>query len=439
MHLEGNALLSIPIALLDAVTFALFFERFLGRKYGLIRLYVVTYSAYFVINICLSLFYLGILAAFSVIIGFTIAYTLYKGTRMQRLFCGGLLTAYVFVSETVTVLASSYFLGYSLVEIAANPLVFYVGAFVAKTIALGLVIFISSNRLKPLSPVPYYYHLLLLLITYICVFLSYAVYFFVNQSEAPATMIHVISELAIIVLSILVFFVFEKFQRYAEQETYTTVIEQQLSQDERRFYLIDSQIAEIQNLKHDLTNHLMCIRRLSTTQQYDMLNNYLDEYLPKAEKVITRSYTGKPSVDSILSEKVAIAEYGNINVILNVSVLPDFYFSPVHLNVILGNALDNAIEACNKLPDDHSRYISLDIKAEENWLSIRVVNSSLPVNVKDGSIPLTDKEDKAHHGLGLNIVNQLVRRNEGVMHCKYENGEFMFLVRIRSKPGGSIL
>jgi len=358
---------------------------------------------------------------------------------MQRLFCGGLLTAYVFVSETVTVLASSYFLGYSLVEIAANPLVFYVGAFVAKTIALGLVIFISSNRLKPLSPVPYYYHLLLLLITYICVFLSYAVYFFVNQSEAPATMIHVISELAIIVLSILVFFVFEKFQRYAEQETYTTVIEQQLSQDERRFYLIDSQIAEIQNLKHDLTNHLMCIRRLSTTQQYDMLNNYLDEYLPKAEKVITRSYTGKPSVDSILSEKVAIAEYGNINVILNVSVLPDFYFSPVHLNVILGNALDNAIEACNKLPDDHSRYISLDIKAEENWLSIRVVNSSLPVNVKDGSIPLTDKEDKAHHGLGLNIVNQLVRRNEGVMHCKYENGEFMFLVRIRSKPGGSIL
>jgi len=183
----------------------------------------------------------------------------------------------------------------------------------------------------------------------------------------------------------------------------------------------------------------MCIRRLSTTQQYDMLNDYLDEYLPNAEKVIARLYTGKPSVDSFLSEKVATAEYSNIKVTLNVSVLPDFYFNPVQLNIILGNALDNAIEACNKLPDDHSRYISLDLKADENWLNIRVVNSSLPVNVEDGGIPLTDKEDKAHHGFGLNTINQLVRRNNGIMHCKYENGEFIFLVRIRSEPGGSVL
>jgi len=439
MQLEGSSLLSIPVAFFDAFTFALFFKRFLGKKYNSRRPYILAYILYFVLNVNLSVFYMDILAAFSVISCFIIAYTLYNGTRTQRIFCGGLLTAYLFVSETVTMLVISFSIGYTLTEIAANTLLFYTGAFVAKAIALCLALFISSNRAKPLNPVPFYYHLLLLVITYISVGLSYAVFFFVSQSDASATIFHVFAEIAVVVLSILVFFVFEKLQKYAEQETYTTVIEQQLSHNERRFNLIDSQITEIRGLKHDLTNHLICIRRLSADKQYDKLNDYLDEYLPKTSEVITNSYTGKPSVDSILSEKVAAAEYGNIEVKLNVNVLPEFSYSPVHLNIILGNALDNAIEACYKLPEDRVRYISLDLKIEEGWLYIRIVNSSVPVKITAGGFPLTDKTDNAHHGLGLNIVNQLVHRNDGIMHCKYEDGDFILLVRIKIASDGYAL
>jgi len=434
-----SILLSIAIASIDAFTFALFFERFLGRKYGSGRLYFIVYFLYLALNVCLSMLYMEVIAAFSVISCFGISYSLYSGTRTQRIFCGGLLTAYLFVSEIATMLALSFFFEYALVDVASNALVFYAGAFVSKTVAIGIAVFISSNRLKPLTPVPHYYHMLLLAITYICVGLSYAVFFFVNQSDAPATAIHVLSELAVFVLSILVYFVFENFQKYAEQETYTTVLIQQLSHDERRFRLIDSQISEIRGLKHDLTNHLMCIRRLSNDQQFENLSDYLDEYLPKAEDVVTKLYTGIPGLDSVLSEKTAIAEYGNIRVDINIEVPLEFSFSPVHLNIILGNALDNAIEACNKLPNHHNRYISLDMKTDCDWLDIRMVNSSLPVKIVPGGLPLTDKADKAHHGMGLSIINQLVCRNDGAMLCRIEDEEFVLLVRIKCGLGGGAL
>ena len=434
--MDTSMLLHIPVAACETVTLVLFFKRFLEKKGKSNSPYIAAYAGYFIFNIALSILYPGILGVYSVLSCIVIPLALYKGTRTQRVFCGGLLTAYFFVSEILTMLALSLAFGLALSEFAENAFIFYAGAYTSKALSLFLAFIVSGGRKKTLSPVPFYYHLLLLFIIYICAGLSYFDVVLVNQSGNPATILHVLSETAVVVLSILVYFVFVKYQEYAERETYTAIVEQQLQQDESRFRLIDSQAAEVRGLKHDMVNHLTSIRRLSANEEYEKLNEYLDEYMQKTADVISQSITGTPSVDALLSDKIDVAVKDGIELEANTGSLPELTISPVHLNIILGNALDNAIEACRKLPVGAVRRIVLDMEAEGGWLHLRVKNSSLPVRAPGGDLPVTDKEDGANHGLGLNIVKRLVERYGGAMHCGYENGEFELIARLRQTPAG---
>ena len=430
MRFDTSMLLHIPIALCDTLVLSIFLKRFLGKRKDSEQIYIITYLIYFITNVTLSILYPDIIVVYSVVSCLIIPYILYNGTRVQRIFCGGLLTAYLFVTEIATLMAFSFFSKNTFAENADNSVLFYSGAFVSKAIMFVIAFFISIRRKTSLSPVPFYYHLLLLFIIYICVGLSYVNVILVNLSGEPVTIYHLLSEIAIIMMSILVFFVFERFQIFAEHEEHTAIIEQHLSHDESRFYQINAKNDELNGLRHDLVNHLTSIRGLTFEKQYDKLIDYLDEYLPKALGVLLDSITGNPSVDVLLSEKIAVAENENIDIKLNIKTSLDISVSPVHLNIIVGNALDNAIEACRKLPDYTARYIIFDIKTENEVLGLRVVNSSLPVKIVAHELPRTDKDDKNHHGMGLNIVKQLIDRYGGSMRCSYENGEFIFYMRI---------
>jgi sensor histidine kinase regulating citrate/malate metabolism len=104
--------------------------------------------------------------------------------------------------------------------------------------------------------------------------------------------------------------------------------------------------------------------------------------------------------------------------------------SPVHLNIIFSNTLDNAIEACRRLPSGAKRYIALELKIEGRSLYIRIKNSSLPVEMADGELPVTSKRDKLRNGLGLATVKRLIEQYAGVMLCEYKDEEFVFFARI---------
>lgn len=434
IYLDGSVLLHVPVAVIDTLTFALFFKRFLGEKHNTLRPYILAYSAYLILNVILSTLYPDILPAYSVISCLVIPYVLYSGARMQRVFCGGLLTAYLFVSEILTMLALSFVIRRTMPEIAGNAFFYYTGAFISKAVSLVLALVISRNRKSAFVLAPSYYNWLLLAIIYICVGLSYFDLKLVKQSGSHAAGFHVLSVFAIFVLSILVFFVFKKFQEYAEREAYTAIVEQHLQEDECRFRLIASQDKEILGIKHELVNHLTSIRGLSANKQYGQLNDYLDEYIRETTGVLSRSITGMPSIDALLSEKIAVAESEGAEFSASIGALPELLISPVHLNMILGNALDNAVEACRKLPDGMRRYISLCIEAEGDWLYVRIANSSLQVKIGAGGLPGSDKGDRLRHGLGLNIAKRLIERYEGAMHCECGGGEFAFLAQMRQTP-----
>ena len=434
MLFELTDLLHLPVSLCNAAVFSIFFSRFLGTRYNSKKLYTAVYSIYFLVNAAFSILMPEAVSLLTIATCFCFPVLLYTGTIVHRVVCGGLLTAYAFVTDSLVMLTSSFIFKYTASALRADAFMYFIGAYSSAVVLLCMTLIITKRRRTSLSATPNKYYLALALIVWICAGLSFGAVSIVEQSGNPAGLAQLLSETAIAALSVLVFFVFESYQVHAEQKEHTALVEQQLLQEEQRFMLIDEQHREVMAIKHDITNHMTSIRELLAELQYDEATKYLNEYIAQTSPVLKRSITGKPSVDVLISGKIAIAESAGIMFEIKSDKLLEVRISPFHLNIILSNAIDNAIEACRKLPGGADRYISLGMKTESDNLCIRIINSSLPTKIAAGGLPATSKDDSLHHGYGLSAIKRVVEHYDGAILCAYDNGEFTLYVQIMNRP-----
>ena len=140
-----------------------------------------------------------------------------------------------------------------------------------------------------------------------------------------------------------------------------------------------------------------------------------DEYLLDVGREFARKYSGNFIVKAhkVLDSSVDTFKYDS-----------DLAFQSGHLAIIFGNLLENALEACRKLPQEQ-RYIILETTYIEEMLQICIKNSSPKKFKKDNSGRyLTTKKDTSCHGIGLASVEQALADYDGELFTQYENGEF---------------
>ena len=97
----------------------------------------------------------------------------------------------------------------------------------------------------------------------------------------------------------------------------------------------------------------------------------------------------------------------------------------VDLTILISNTLDNAIEACEKLPEE-DRRIFVQVLLEEDVLFYAVRNRSLPVNVQPGQLPVTTKIPPSLHGYGLENVRTTLKKYSSLYAINYADGWFGF-------------
>jgi len=85
--------------------------------------------------------------------------------------------------------------------------------------------------------------------------------------------------------------------------------------------------------------------------------------------------------------------------------------------------MDNAIEACRKLPEDIYRRIEIEVRYKNNRLAIRISNTSELVEIIDNHC-VTTKQDKLLHGYGLSNIQKIVDENNGNMVLQYKDSMF---------------
>ncbi len=185
---------------------------------------------------------------------------------------------------------------------------------------------------------------------------------------------------------------------------------------------------DIRRLYHDMKNHLLVIKRMAGEKE--SLEEYLSQLLPRFEDYERNISTGNTTLDTLLSEKIQRASLSRIqfNVCLNLKELD--FVSGADLVTIFGNAVDNAIEAVQQLPQEQERVIYIKSSSFANMHVLRFSNPySGNVEITDGSI-VTSKTDSAVHGIGLSSIQNAVMRYNGSVTVNADNDSKEFTLTI---------
>lgn len=196
--------------------------------------------------------------------------------------------------------------------------------------------------------------------------------------------------------------------------------------------VIKKQRDEVQNIyqtmrawRHDYHNHMQSIKAMLEMGKKVELSEYLDNLEKDLDSIDIAIRTGNVGLDAILSSKVSIARKNNIEVNCTAKVPSDLKISDVHLCAIVGNLMDNAIEACEKIPGAtaaNPRFIRVYIGLFKSQLYISVTNSTCEKHRKRLSELVTSK--LGEHGFGLRRIDKLAEKYDGYVNRKNEPGIF---------------
>ena len=177
------------------------------------------------------------------------------------------------------------------------------------------------------------------------------------------------------------------------------------------------------SLKHDIKNHIGAIGAFIQNNEMPKVLDYINQL----EEHITFNNTfidsGNLVIDSILNYKLDFVKTIGAKIDLDILVPLDLDLKSFDMVVILGNLIDNAIEALNKI--DKNKVFSLSIKYDLGILIINCKNTfDGDISIKNGKL-VTSKIDIKNHGLGLKNIESVLGNYNGAMEYSYDENIFM--------------
>lgn len=223
-----------------------------------------------------------------------------------------------------------------------------------------------------------------------------------------------------LLLLILLFGITEKSKEQKEKETM-----QKMLHEKEEDMILSKKNIELINLKaHDLKHQLDVLKNLSEPEKESHIDNIEQELDIYASIPKTKSNL----VNLALTKKALYCQKHSIRLNYMVDDVDLSFFDEVDFYTMMGNILDNAIEALLKCPDKEKRVIFFSIRQEEGFLSLHETNYSIAPLVMKDNFPLTSKENKDYHGFGLRSIRYIAEKYGG--NLKIETEGDMFVLNI---------
>lgn len=193
--------------------------------------------------------------------------------------------------------------------------------------------------------------------------------------------------------------------------------------------LVDKHYAEVETMyrkmrgwRHDYHNHIQVLKAHMELGRYEEAKQYLTMLNDDLTTVDTVVKTGNVMVDAILNSKLTMIKEKDINVDATAIVPQDVPFSGIDLSVLIGNLLDNAMEACAQVSNKDERFIRIYIDIVKKQLYISVTNSMDGRARRKGLQYLSTKAGL--HGFGLLRIDRIASKYGGFINRQNEEGVF---------------
>ena len=221
-----------------------------------------------------------------------------------------------------------------------------------------------------------------------------------NNSQGDILCLVVVTLL--FVLNILVFEIFDKLLQITEEKNQQEIMLVEAKAKEQYYQEVEANDKKVRSIRHDLKNRLIAMASDSND-----VKEVVSELISDLDTDDNTIYTSNAVFNNIIKNKIAVATKKNIKCYVSVAIPQKLKINYGDVGILLGNLLDNAIEACEKTKES---FIDLKIKYVKNTIFISINNSK---NSEKVNIESTSKEDKENHGYGIYNIRNIVRQYGG--------------------------
>lgn len=174
--------------------------------------------------------------------------------------------------------------------------------------------------------------------------------------------------------------------------------------------------------RHDYHNHMQKIRAHLALKEYKEVDRYVDLMETELSEIDFTYKTGNTGVDAMLNSKLTLAEKNGLRIKCDAMLPKELSVNQVDLCVLLGNLIDNAIEACDKLEEEERRFLRIYMCVRKQQLYISVSNATNEVIRKLDKEYISNK--RGNHGHGLKRIDLIVDKYQGYINRQNEPGVF---------------
>lgn len=186
-------------------------------------------------------------------------------------------------------------------------------------------------------------------------------------------------------------------------------------------------ITSLQIKCHDLKHQIAAIRSEAGKASFDRYIDRLEDSIIEYGTVVE---CGNETINVVLTEKNILCSTCGVKFSYLIDGTLFDFMTEMELYSLFGNALDNALESCNKVRDPEKRVISLKAMARNGMVVLHVENFfDEPLNMVDG-MPVTTKGG-AGHGFGLRSIREIAEKYGGIATVQAEQHIFKLTVILR--------
>ena len=323
----------------------------------------------------------------------------------------------LFISEALVAMGIGLS-GFSFFEKTQNGSYFLL--FVSQIILWGVTLVIGKFKsVKVNMPVPKEFVVAAIMTPVTSVFLEILIFQQKNIDEK----IVMASLICVILLNFIMIYLYDSLSKTFEERAQMEIVRRERTYYHNQSELLKKNEEDLRQFRHDIKNKILVIDQMLDKNEEERIHSYISQMTDKLNSTKMYSQSGNIVIDSILNYKLSKAEKQGVNVRANVVLPEKIEIEDDDIVIILGNLLDNAIEATEHLEKD--KYIEVDFEYNKNCAFVTVKNSyDNVINIVNGTLK-TRKSDEALHGIGLKSVKSTVEKYDGILNYEHNNQEFV--------------
>ena len=216
--------------------------------------------------------------------------------------------------------------------------------------------------------------------------------------------------------------------RHVQYKEKLEALNQLLLVQKYHFHKLNASMEETRQIRHDLKHHMMALAGYAEKGEYSELKEYLKQYMNNSAKEKYTPLCSNAAVDSILHHYLEQAEQAEIKFTVKSETLKSLPCHESDLCVVLGNLLENAMDACFRQTDSE-RFINVIISARnQNTIALIITNSFGTDIRRSGDEFLSSKRNYASIGLGIPSIEKITNKCHGTVSFEYS--DYVFTAKV---------